>query len=55
MWYAPMNTQLAPFDNLKARQAVAYAIDRKALVNLFGGPVLAHARLPGPAAGFPRL
>lgn len=40
-WYAPMNTRLAPFDNLKARQAVNFAIDRKAMVNLFGGPVLA--------------
>ena len=40
-WYAPMNTSLAPFDNEKARQAVAYAIDRNALVKLFGGPVLA--------------
>ena len=27
-----MNTRIAPFDNLKARQAVNYAIDRKALV-----------------------
>ena len=41
MWYVPLNTRLAPFDNVKARQALAYAIDRKALVNLFGGPVLA--------------
>jgi peptide/nickel transport system substrate-binding protein len=41
MWYAPMNTRLAPFDNVKARQAVAFAIDRKAMVNLFGGPALA--------------
>ena len=40
-WYAPMNTRLAPFDNVKARQAVNFAIDRKTLVNLFGGPVLA--------------
>ena len=40
-WYAPMNTRIAPFDNLKARQAVNYAIDREALVKLFGGPVLA--------------
>ncbi len=40
-WYAPMNTRLPPFDNLKARQAVNFAIDRKAMVNLFGGPVLA--------------
>jgi len=40
-WYAPLNTNLAPFDNEKARQAVAYAVDRNTLVNLFGGKVLA--------------
>lgn len=40
-WYAPLNTRLAPFDNEKARQAVAYAIDRSTLVKLFGGKVLA--------------
>ncbi|MGN6144862.1 MAG: ABC transporter substrate-binding protein [Mesorhizobium sp.] len=40
-WYAPLNTRLAPFDNEKARQAVAYAVDRNTLVNLFGGKVLA--------------
>jgi peptide/nickel transport system substrate-binding protein len=39
-WYAPLNTNLAPFDNEKARQAVAYAVDRNTLVNLFGGKVL---------------
>lgn len=40
-WYAPLNTRLAPFDNLKARQAVSFAIDRNTLVKLFGGKVLA--------------
>lgn len=40
-WYAPLNVNLAPFDNVKARQAVAYAVDRNTLVNLFGGKVLA--------------
>ncbi|WP_421580555.1 ABC transporter substrate-binding protein [Shinella sp. M31] len=40
-WYAPLNTRLAPFDNVKARQAVAFAIDRNTLVKLFGGKVLA--------------
>ncbi|MGX5720252.1 ABC transporter substrate-binding protein [Shinella zoogloeoides] len=40
-WYAPLNTRLAPFDNIKARQAVAFAIDRNTLVKLFGGKVLA--------------
>src|SRR3954447_1950275 len=40
-WYAPMNVNIAPFNNLKARQAVNYAIDRNALVKIFGGPKLA--------------
>jgi len=52
-WYAPMNTRLAPFDNIKARQAVNYAIDRKALVNLFGGPVLASPVSQVLPPGFP--
>jgi peptide/nickel transport system substrate-binding protein len=53
MWYVPMNTRLAPFDNLKARLAVTYAIDRKALVNLFGGPVLASPVCQVLPPGFP--
>jgi peptide/nickel transport system substrate-binding protein len=36
-YYFFMNQQLAPFNNLKARQAVNYAIDRQQLVNLRGG------------------
>ncbi len=41
-WYAPMNTNLAPFNDVRVRQAVNYAIDRSAIVDLFGGPVLAQ-------------
>ncbi len=52
-WYAPMNTNIAPFDNVKARQAVNYAIDRNALVNLFGGPVLASPICQVLPPGFP--
>ena len=52
-WYVPMNTRLAPFDNVKARQAVNYAIDRKQLVNLFGGPVLASPVCQVLPPGFP--
>jgi peptide/nickel transport system substrate-binding protein len=40
-WYVPMNTRMAPFNNLKARQAVNYAIDRNAAIKIFGGPKLA--------------
>ena len=32
-----MNQRTPPFDNLKARQAVNYAINRQTLVNLRGG------------------
>jgi peptide/nickel transport system substrate-binding protein len=53
IWYAPMNTNIAPFDNVKARQAVNYAIDRSALVNLFGGPALATPTCQILPVGFP--
>jgi peptide/nickel transport system substrate-binding protein len=53
VWYAPMNTNLAPFNNVKARQAVNYAIDRSALVNLFGGPALASPTCQILPIGFP--
>lgn len=52
-WYAPMNTNLAPFDNIKARQAVNFALDRNAMVNLFGGPVLASPVCQVLPPGFP--
>ncbi len=54
-YYVPMNVNLAPFNNEKARQAVAYAVDRKALVGLFGGPNLAAPlcqNLPVGMAGY---
>ena len=52
-WYAPMNTNIPPFNNVKARQAVNFAIDRNALVNLFGGPVLASPVCQILPPGFP--
>jgi peptide/nickel transport system substrate-binding protein len=36
-YYFFMNTRVAPFDKLAVRQAVNYAIDRKALVAIYGG------------------
>lgn len=53
MWYLPMNTNLAPFDNLKARQAVNYAIDRNAMVKIFGGDQLASPACTFLPPGFP--
>ena len=52
-WYLPLNVNLAPFDNIKVRQAVNYALDRKALVNLFGGQVLATPICQVLPPGFP--
>jgi len=37
MWYVAMNTRLPPFDEVRARQAVAFAIDRYAAVKIAGG------------------
>ena len=36
-YYFFMNTRVAPFDNQKVRQAVNYAINREALVRIYGG------------------
>jgi len=36
-YYYFMNTRIPPFDNVKVRQAVNYAIDREALVRIYGG------------------
>ena len=52
-WYAPMNVNIPPFDNLMARQAANFALDRAAMVNLFGGPVLASPICQVLPPGFP--
>lgn len=52
-WYAPLNVNLAPFDNLQARQALNYAVDRAALVQVFGGAALAQPVCTVLPPGFP--
>lgn len=37
-----MNTRAHPFDDIRVRKAVNYAIDRDAVANMFGGPELAQ-------------
>jgi len=39
--FLPLNTHLAPFDDLRVRQALNYAIDRAKLAQLYGGPAFA--------------
>jgi peptide/nickel transport system substrate-binding protein len=53
--YISLNNRLAPFDNEKARLAVNYAVDRKAVANLYGGVKLATPlcqMLPAGVEGF---
>jgi peptide/nickel transport system substrate-binding protein len=52
-WYLPMNVNLAPFNNLKARQALNYAIDKNAAIKLFGGKLLAQPTCSILPPGFP--
>lgn len=42
MFFLPMNVNIAPFNTLKARQAVNYALNRKAMVIFYGGPGIAR-------------
>ena len=52
-WYIPMNTNIAPFNNLKARQAVNYAINKNNIVKLYGGSRLANTTCTILPKGFP--
>lgn len=53
VYYLAMNTRLAPFDNVKVRQAVNYAVDRNSAVKLFGGTKLAQPVCTFLPPGFP--
>jgi peptide/nickel transport system substrate-binding protein len=39
-YYLMLNTRLPPFDKVEARRAMAFAVNRKVTVNLYGGPAL---------------
>ena len=52
-WYVPMNTNLPPFNNVKARRALSYAVDRNATIKIFGGPNLASPSCQVLPPGFP--
>ena len=39
--FIPFNTRIAPFDSLLAREALNYAIDRRKIVEMYGGPTVA--------------
>jgi peptide/nickel transport system substrate-binding protein len=39
-YYVMLNTRLPPFNNVQARRAMAFAINRNVTLNLYGGPAL---------------
>ena len=41
LWFLAMNTRLPPFNDVRVRRAVNMAVDRRALVKLFGGARMA--------------
>ena len=53
MWYVPMNTRLAPFNNLKARQAVNYASTAAPRCGCSAAPSSAPPSCQILPAGFP--
>ena len=55
LWFMPMNIHEPPFDDSRVRRAVNMAVDRDAVVKLFGGPRLAAPScqiLPPGIAGY---
>jgi len=52
-YYAPMNTNIPPFNNLDARLAVNYAINRRDAVQIYGGKNLAVPACQILPPGFP--
>lgn len=52
-WYATLNVNMAPFNNKLARQAINWAVDRAAVVRLYGGTNLASPVCTILPPGFP--
>jgi peptide/nickel transport system substrate-binding protein len=53
LWYLALNTNIAPFNNVKARQAINWAVDRASIVQLYGGTSLAQPACTILPPGFP--
>jgi ABC-type oligopeptide transport system substrate-binding subunit len=51
-WYMGMNTRQPPFDDVRVRQAVNYAVDRAKQVQLAGIGQEAYSILPPPMPGY---
>jgi YVTN family beta-propeller protein len=51
--FLPLNTHLAPFNDVRVRQALNYAIDRGEIARLYGGPAFAAPTCQPIAPGLP--
>jgi YVTN family beta-propeller protein len=51
--FAPLNTHRAPFNDVRVRQALNYAINRREIVRLYGGPSFATPTCQPIAPGLP--
>jgi len=51
--FAPLNTHRAPFNDVGVRQALNYAVDRRTIVQLYGGPAFATATCQWIIPGLP--
>jgi peptide/nickel transport system substrate-binding protein len=51
--FLPFNTHVAPFRNVLVRRALNYAIDRNAIVRMYGGPAFATPTCQPLAPGLP--
>jgi peptide/nickel transport system substrate-binding protein len=51
--FLPLNTHLAPFNDVRVRQALNYAIDRGEIAQLYGGPSFATPTCEPIAPGLP--
>jgi YVTN family beta-propeller protein len=51
--FAHLNTHLAPFNNMRVRQALNYAINRRTIVQMYGGPSFATPTCQPLAPGLP--
>jgi YVTN family beta-propeller protein len=51
--FTPLNTHRAPFDDVRVRRALNYAIDRAKMLRLYGGPAFAAVTCQVIAPGLP--